>query len=641
MTHQPRLLPVTIDGVSYQVDPELIERGFLPWSRQPIDTGREPGEQSLNPLGPWRKTISDWSLGFGQDFQDLETSSNRRYWTGQEIDISDRGKLKLAPDFNSHSQSIGTDGAFVFHPNNDVLWVINNLSSSDAEIKTTGEPRGTIIFATLVANTGYAVEDVTWDDEYVYLTTIGNGIKRTANVASPSAPANWSADAANTPERIAAGHGRLLGHALNAGDPQVVEIDGAGAITNVGGTDGDQARDIISTPNGFYIIVDNHGGAWGGSLIYFVGINQDTTLAAPRLAAELPSGDQILTGVYASSVMVFGTQYGLRLGVINADDTITFGPLVDLAEERAAPAARPKVDSMAFDRDRVVFHWAGMINTQTGLAFTGLGEALLTEFVSPLVPVVNQFQTTTVGADIFRSSTDVWHFQGNSITFLAKPGDNLWHTMVNNTTDNDIIYESTAEVWSGWIRYGITENKIPVAVDFRHEPLPTGCTVSVTVYDEDLNVIDATYNNTTAGSRGPDTPFTISGASPGQAFKLKLSLVRSTDTIQTPIVTSVTLYSIPVPARTEQFIMPLRNYSQVDDEAGGTAFFDPDQVYSDLRDLVLARSVITFELGSESYNAIVENVQLQREKNRDWDDDRSTLESTVWVTLQTSDLQVS
>lgn len=68
----PGLLPVAIDDHPYLCDPDY-ERATVQVIRQQADQSFEPGEQSLTPLGLWRRSQESWHHGAGQPFLDGRT----------------------------------------------------------------------------------------------------------------------------------------------------------------------------------------------------------------------------------------------------------------------------------------------------------------------------------------------------------------------------------------------------------------------------------------------------------------------------------------------------------------------------------------------------------------------------------------
>jgi hypothetical protein len=94
----PGLLPVAIHGHAYLADP-TYERETVQVIRQQADTSSEAGEQSLTPLGLWRRSQESWHHGAGQPFLDGrqgdEATDSHRFRESKGIDIWTRGQVSL------------------------------------------------------------------------------------------------------------------------------------------------------------------------------------------------------------------------------------------------------------------------------------------------------------------------------------------------------------------------------------------------------------------------------------------------------------------------------------------------------------------------------------------------------------------
>jgi hypothetical protein len=94
----PGLLPVAIHGHAYLADP-TYERETVQVIRQQADTSSEAGEQSLTPLGLWRRSQESWHHGAGQAFLDGrqgdEATDPHRFRSSKGIDAWTRGQVSL------------------------------------------------------------------------------------------------------------------------------------------------------------------------------------------------------------------------------------------------------------------------------------------------------------------------------------------------------------------------------------------------------------------------------------------------------------------------------------------------------------------------------------------------------------------
>ncbi len=92
----PGRLPFAIDGHPFLIDPNY-ERETVQVIRQQSDTSTEPGEQSLTPLGLWRRSQESWHHGAGQDFLDGKQGDSptdpHRFRSSKGIDPWTRGQI--------------------------------------------------------------------------------------------------------------------------------------------------------------------------------------------------------------------------------------------------------------------------------------------------------------------------------------------------------------------------------------------------------------------------------------------------------------------------------------------------------------------------------------------------------------------
>lgn len=94
----PGVLPCAIDGHPYLCEADY-ERQTVQVIRQQADTSTEVGEQSLTPLGLWRRSQESWHHGAGQDFLDGRQGDTptdpHRFRSSKGVDIWTRGQVSL------------------------------------------------------------------------------------------------------------------------------------------------------------------------------------------------------------------------------------------------------------------------------------------------------------------------------------------------------------------------------------------------------------------------------------------------------------------------------------------------------------------------------------------------------------------
>ena len=133
---------------------------------------------------------------------------------------------------------------------------------------------------------------------------------------------------------------------------------------------------------------------------------------------------------------------------------------------------------------------------------SGLGRISLKEFTEPLVPAY--------ATDLMRDSTDE-DVQGVITTF----DDRRLFTIKGEGAfrEHDSNYVASGTITEGRFRWGITELKVPVSGDIRHNALTAGQSVTLTVTSD-----DAQTDTITSDTVGKSTPVDADGNPNVQPF---------------------------------------------------------------------------------------------------------------------------
>lgn len=163
-------LPVTLNGQDLLIDPP--EADTLPVVREQADTSSQPGEQSLNPRGLWRRSQESWHHGAGQSFLDsMEDRDPYRFRNSKGIDPWTRGELSLLnetyriwPSANTNLQMVVTgqltttallgiivSTAYVYLADGDSLLVLQSVPGRTANYLTNDQFSAEVAAATGVA----------------------------------------------------------------------------------------------------------------------------------------------------------------------------------------------------------------------------------------------------------------------------------------------------------------------------------------------------------------------------------------------------------------------------------------------------------------------------------------------------------
>ncbi len=118
----PFVYQVSIGGHPYIIDLAQYSRITTPLQRQAQDQSVEPGEQSLNTVGVWRRAMDNWFYGAGQFFLDNRfsfytvylnsgeaPSVRTRYWRSKGVNPWNEGALSLLPEVGLIRASTNTN----------------------------------------------------------------------------------------------------------------------------------------------------------------------------------------------------------------------------------------------------------------------------------------------------------------------------------------------------------------------------------------------------------------------------------------------------------------------------------------------------------------------------------------------------
>lgn len=574
-TEVPGFFPVALGGRPYLVDINQLKLNTVPIRREQADTSESIGEQSLSREDLWRRSIDDWTAGGGQEYYDRGGGNPRRFNTSKGIDPWTRWQISLLPDtFKKRNSSntnlfiVAAGTRYYITDSTSVLFTTTITSTDD--------------FTTVTGTSG-TPQSITSDGFNVWTAHGSSGIFNTNTGISTAS--QWRT---GTVELVGFAKGRLI--ATNDQFIYDVSTGGGGALPtalNSATTLPSTWTWVGVTEGSSFIFVGGFAG--DKSLIYRTSVRADgTALDAPVVAGELPDGEILRSLQGYLGFMVLGTDMGVRFATIDGNGNLTVGKLIDVGA--SVRAFEPQ--------DRFVwFGWPNFDSTSTGL-----GRLDLSVFTDPLTPafasdLMATAQGTTLGVITF-SERRIFTVSGNGV-FLQ---------------DTNLV--SSGRLDSGKITYGMSDDKVAMFVDLRHDALNGTIQVSRSTDEETLEVLGT---SSTAGETSLTLP---AGEEIGSAHELRYTLSRSSaDTTLGPVLTITTLRVQPAPPRSRIFFLPilLHEKLQVRDQE---RTINPLDEFNALQGMIDGKSPVTFQDGSVTRKVFVEDLEFTP--------DRRTLDNSWW-----------
>lgn len=571
--------PVFFGQFPYNIDytqPFSLET--VPYMRDQSDESSSPGEQSMNPLGLWRRSATSWHLGAGQTHYDRPNSSEYRFDESTGMDIWNKWQLGLLHDTDLKTVSIATNqrlavaGSHLYHTVGANLVFTTNIDTDTPSFTTlSGSPPATD--ATAIISDGFNV-----------FTAHGTaGIWKTTRGTAAWAGA---AHITGTVTKLGMARGRILAANTNAVyDVTALAQGGGGALPTA----------LFTHPNTDFVwtsfaegrnAVYMAGYSGDKSLIYKATIKSDGTgLDVPTVAGELPDGELIesLYG-YLGPFFTIGLSGipGWRFALVNQNGDLRIGARVDTP----APV-------LCFEGQENFIYFGYGSYDATNLK-TGIGRMNIAEFGDPdgLVPAY----ASDLMVDGFTANINsIVTFQGIQVFNMHAIGIAATHHSRN------LVPEGTLD--SGLILFGLNEEKIGFYVDFTHEESDGGSHSLAISLDNGAFVDLGTHEEHTM-------PFLL-GEARARAFELRVGLQRdgSVATVG-QIITSWLLRVQTVPGISEIWTLPLLISDYVHDLDGNPHPADPNERLADIRSLTKTKSVVQLIVNGVGYPVIPEEYKL-------------------------------
>jgi hypothetical protein len=592
----PAAYPVAIAGHPYFIEPREYARDFIPVQRDPQDPTDEPGEQTLNPAGLWRRSQSDWSLGAGQEWLDESESSRRRFHESLGIDVFTEREACLLPTVEEKRSSANSNlkilrvGTRFYVVDGATLIFSDGTSSEQNATWVTG-------WTTATGLPGGNILDITASGSHVYVLASDNSIYR-ATVGTTSFAGVWF-NPAGVMTRLWAGLGRLFASdgrsfyeiTATPGETLILTHPDPNMVWSA----------FCAAPTGVYL-----GGNIGeNGEVRHTWVKEDgTAFVVPVVAAEFEN-EQVHALTSVGSTILFGTSIGFRFAEIDGQNTgLPFGPVVsDVGSVRDF-----SIDVV----DAETFVWFTWTNIEAGVS--GLGRIRPSRFSEPRVPAY---------------ASDIYSSAGGTVMAVASLRDRRYFAVASDgfygaTT----VRHASGTISTGRIRYGMLDTKVFTDLKWHTSSLPAGAEVFATItFNTGQTVITESQFATASTLAGA---FNLGPVSAEWA-EIEFTLERATDTTSCPELRAWVLRAIPAPQTVRRFLVPLRlQHKQASPRSGIVREVNGEIELEFLAALVGSQVVVKYQEGHLSYDVHVVNYQVQ---GQDWNDTTHMLETLCLVEL--------
>jgi hypothetical protein len=565
------------------------QRQTAQYRKQQFDNNNEPGEQTFE--GWWLRSQSSFHLGSGINYLDPLTGDNvqYRFFDSAGVDVWTPGEVTMLPKMDE-VQSItgsvylvgGTDQLeqdFVFYSSGDDLFRLDDTGAASA---------------IAYGGSGSDIKSVFQDGLFYYAansTAIYRGdLTGTGPTGSSYYPTNNAkVVAAYVKQRIVAGIGE-----------SIYEI-----TTTRGGSNPDSSDRRYTHPD--------TGWTWsaiaeGPTAVYASGyrgtnsaiykftlsnVGVMPTLTQAITAADFPEDEYVMNiATYLGRFMVIGTSKGVRIGIIDDNGDITYGPLT---YEKTNPIHKVQI---AFE-DR--FAYVTVTNAINGKS--GVIKIDLSQEVEPgRYAWAKDLSTEVTGCSC-------------GIAFLGRSG-----RLVLGMDNQGIFYESNTEkiatgfLETGYIRYGTIEKKHFKLIKPRIKE-PMFGTISISTKDVAGNINNLITLDAGAAVLNQDISTALNNSQEELAFRF--TFTRDTgDTSLGPEFDGYQIKALPAVKRSRQLTVPLLNFDFESDRYGlqigyeGRAF-ERIQLLEDIEslgDTILLQDFTT----NETVLGIIEQLSFER-----------------------------
>jgi hypothetical protein len=542
-TNTSNIYDVAIGGQPFLLaasDKFPYQRQTATYRKQQFDNSKEIGEQSFE--GWWLRSQSSFHLGAGINYLDPYLSENVqfRFNDSAGVDVWTPGQVSMLAD---------TENVFTLSDNIQMFGAIDSLDQdcvfvSDDDVLTRIAADGTD--ATIAY--GGSGSDITSlaQDGLNYYAANDTGIYRGDLTGTGATGSIFYQTGDNTvigfvKQRLVAAIG-----------PSVYEITSSTGATGPLVADKRYTHPdvnwiwtaIVEGPQAIYA-----SGYRGNNSSIFkftlstVGVMPTLTNAVT--AADFPDDEHVTAlGVYLGTYMMIGTNKGIRVGILDANGDITYGPLIYEKSDVSHTTA------FAFE-DR--FAYATVTNDIDGKS--GLIRIDLSQEIEP----GRYAYAKDLSSGVTGNCRAVAFIGDTGRAAFAVAGSGVYFEHATNKV-------ATGFLDTGYIRYATIEKKYFKLIKPRFDtPMFGSCTILTKEIDGDVNSIITIANSTPA----LNTDLATNIAQPQEELAFRFVFNRdASDTTKGPAFDGYQVKSLPAVNRARQLTIPLVNYDFETDRYG-------------------------------------------------------------------------
>ena len=571
----PYIFPIALDGRPYIVDLSQPfyrqqRRQLEPLIRTQADTSNEPGEQTMDPNGLWRRSFEDWVLGAGQRYLDRNTSQDNAYWASKGVDtLTNKWQVSLLPDMVSMGASTQTNLWLIWAA--AYVYLINGPQVLYAPISDV-KPGAPVPWLLVTGLPAVAPSSACTDGYTIYLAMGAQGIWKIDPVATV---ANFVSAAIDSAAVIGYANGRLMLGSTN----NLYNITESGSLPTALMVFGNpNARVTCFAEGNNYLYIGMNVGGIG--YIYGTQTTSDgTVLEPPSVQGQLANGEKIYSMYGYLGYLVVGTGLGVRT-CQQGSTGVTLGTLI------ATP--NPVLTLVAWG----AFVWFGWTNYDG--TSTGLGKLSMSNWVvEGLLPAYASDRMATA--------------QGNVCSAIILNGYVLFAVAGVGFYLDAATLVASGTVQSGYILYDLTDPKVPALLDVQGStPQQYGSVLA------SISVDAGPFQE--VGYAAPATlitnTYTLNLGS-GSRFELLLTLsANPTNLTEGPTITRWTLRSYPAPLRPRTWQLPIVLNTLIQDATGQNWQFDPEVEINALELMANNGLPVIYQEGNETYLVFVTDVSF-------------------------------